>query len=124
MRHFRIAVRILAYPLIALFLITTVPLAPARAAFIGTEDVLQQRDLSADRERVARFLQRPDVRQQLAALGVDPREADARVAALSDQEIVKIAGRIDQIPAGQGFEAALVVALIILLVVLIFKLAR
>ena len=124
MHSFRICSRILAYPLIALFLITTVPLAPARAAFIGTEDVLRQADPSADREKVATFLQRQDVRQQLASLGVDAREANARVAALSDQEIAKIAGKIDRMPAGQGVEVVLVVALIVLLVVLIARLAR
>ena len=120
MHYFRIGVRILAYPLIALFLITTVPLVPAQAAFIGTEDVLQHRDLSADREKVARFLDRQDVRQQLASLGVDPKEVDARVAALSDQEIARIAGKIDQMPAGQGaIEAVLGVALIVFLVLLL-----
>jgi Family of unknown function (DUF6627) len=124
MRHFRTCNRILALPLIALFLITTVPLAPARAAFIGTEDVLRQGNPSTDREKVANFLQRQDVRQQLASLGVDAREANARVAALSDQEIAKIAGKIDQMPAGQGLELVLVVALIVLLVVLIARLAH
>src|SRR5206468_1237046 len=58
MRYFRTCSRILAYPLIALFLITTVPLAPARAAIIGTEDVLQQGSLPAAREKVVRFLER------------------------------------------------------------------
>src|SRR5215831_14141369 len=120
MRHFRTGARLLAYPLIALFLITTVPLAPARAAFVGTEDVLQHRDLSADREKVARFLERQDVRQQLTSLGVDPKEVDARVAALSDQEIARIAGKIDQMPVGQGaIEAVLGVALIVFLVLLL-----
>ena len=50
MRYFRTCSRILTYPLLALFLFTTVPLVPAQAALIGTEDVLQQRDLSAARE--------------------------------------------------------------------------
>jgi Family of unknown function (DUF6627) len=124
MHHFRTCTRILAWPLIAVFLITTVPLAPARAAFVSTEDVLRQDNSSTDREKVAAFLQRQDVRQQLALLGVDAREADARVATLSDQEIAKIAGKIDRMPAGQGVEVVLVVALIVLLVVLIFKLVR
>jgi Family of unknown function (DUF6627) len=120
MQGFRIYSRILAYPLIALFLITTVPLAPARAAFIGTEEVLRQANSSADREKVATFLQRQDVRQQLTSLGVDAREVDARVAALSDQEISKIAGKIDQMPAGQGWFGILIgAALIVFLVLLI-----
>jgi hypothetical protein len=120
MRYLRTCSRILTYPLIALFLFTTVPLVPARAALIGTEDVLRQHDLSAGREKVARFLQRQDVREQLASFGVSPSEVDARVAALSDEEIARIAGKIDEMPAGQGaVEVVLIAALIIFLMLLI-----
>ena len=64
------------------------------------------------------------VREQMVALGVDPSEVDARLAALSDQELSQIAGQIDQLPAGQGPLGLLVVVLlIILLVVLITRAA-
>jgi hypothetical protein len=119
MRYFQTCSRTLTYPLIALFLFTTVPLVPARAALIGTEDVLQLPDVSADREKVARFLERQDVRQQLASLGVNPKEVDARVAALSDQEIARIAGKIDQMPAGQGAVAVVIIAALIIFLALL-----
>jgi uncharacterized protein DUF6627 len=120
MRYFRIYSRILTYPLLALFFFTTMPVVPAQAALIRTEDVLQQPDLSAARDKVARFLERQDVREQLAAFGVNPAEVDARIAALSDEEITRIAGKIDQMPPGQGpFGVVFTVALIILLVLLV-----
>ena len=121
MHGFRICTRILVWPLIAVFLLTIVPTAPARAALISTEDVVRQANPSNDREKVTAFLKRQDVRQQLVFLGVDVREADARVATLSDQEIAKIAGQIDQMPAGQGVEAILVIALLVLLIILVAK---
>jgi len=121
MHRFRTYTRILAWPLIAVFLLTIVPTAPARAALISTEDVVRQANPSGDREKVTAFLKRQDVRQQLVFLGVDLREADARVATLSDQEIAKIAGQIDQMPAGQGVEAILVIALLVLLIILVAK---
>jgi hypothetical protein len=121
MHRFRTYTRILAWPLIAVFLLTIVPTAPARAALISTEDVVRQANPSGDREKVTAFLKRQDVRQQLVFLGVDLREADARVATLSDQEITKIAGQIDQMPAGQGVEAILVIALLVLLIILVAK---
>jgi hypothetical protein len=121
MHRFRIYTRILAWPLIAVFLLTIVPIAPARAALISTEDVVRQANPSGDREKVTAFLKRQDVRQQLVFLGVDLREADARVATLSDQEISKLAGQIDQMPAGQGVEGILVIALLVLLIILIAK---
>jgi hypothetical protein len=121
MHGFRICTRILVWPLIAVFLLTIVPIAPARAALISTEDVVRQANPSNDREKVTAFLKRQDVRQQLVFLGVDVREADARVATLSDQEIAKIAGQIDQMPAGQGIEGILVIALLVLLIILVAK---
>lgn len=121
MHCFRTCTRVLAWPLIAVFLMTIVPLAPARAALITTDDVLRQVSPSGDREKVTAFLKRQDVRQQLVFLGVDVREADARVATLSDQEIAKIAGQIDQMPAGQGVEGILILALLVLLIILIAK---
>ncbi len=66
------------------------------------------------------FMLREDVQQQLTTLGVDPEEAARRVASLSDEEIRQIAGRLDELPAGQdGFSAVAGVILIIFLVLLI-----
>ena len=123
MHHFRTCTRLLALPLIAVFLMTMVPIAPARAALIATEHVLHQANPSTDREKVAAFLQRQDVRQQLVFLGVDVREADARVATLSDEEIAKLAGKIDQMPTGQGVPMILIIALLVLMV-LVANVAR
>ena len=56
----------------------------------------------------------------MVALGVDPEEARARVASLSDREIGQIAGQIDRLPAGQGVLVALIgAALFVFLVLLI-----
>jgi len=55
----------------------------------------------------------------MVALGVDPSEVDARIAALSDQEISQIAGHIDEMPAGQGVLGAIIVALLIVFIVLL-----
>ncbi len=59
----------------------------------------------------------------LVALGVNPEEASARVAALSDAERHALAERLDEVDAGGSAAAALAVAIIVgLLVVLILEL--
>ena len=68
---------------------------------------------------MAAFLGREDVRAQLKALGVSPDEAEARVAALSDAEIKRIAGHIDSLPAGQGAVGAIVGAAVLIFVLLV-----
>jgi hypothetical protein len=72
-----------------------------------------------ERRKVDAFLQRQDVRDQMVAFGVDPQEAQARVASLSDREIREIAGRIDRLPAGQGVIVALIGAAVFIFLVLL-----
>ena len=84
--------------------------APAHAGLVTTEGALE-------RERVAALLERPDVQAALAAYGVSPRDAQSRVAAMTDAEAAELAARIDELPAG-GIDilgAVLIVFLVLLL---------
>jgi len=70
------------------------------------------------------YLAREDVRAALAAQGLDPEEAQARMASLSDGEVRQIAGQLDQLPAGgDGLGIIIAVLVIVLLVILILKVA-
>jgi hypothetical protein len=79
----------------ALVLSLAIPAAPACAEQLGTATAL-----AGDRERIAAILARPEAQAQLQARGVDPAEAQARVAALTDEEAAQLAARIDPLPAG------------------------
>ena len=62
------------------------------------------------------LFERDDVRAQMEALGVDRAEVVARLASLSDAEVREIAGRLDELPAGQSvIEGILVVAGLVLI---------
>jgi hypothetical protein len=109
---------------VALFLavvmfVISMPLGAAQAALVSTEEVLAQGDGAAARARVLAFVERAEVREQIAALGVDPDEAAARVAALSDAQVREIAGRLDQLPAGQSAVGAVIGAILIIFLVLL-----
>ena len=43
-------------------------------------------------------MSRGDVRDKLAELGVDATDIEGRLAALSDQEIARLAGQIGRLP--------------------------
>jgi hypothetical protein len=90
-----------AHLMAAVMFLTSLPLGVAQARLITTEEILTQA-APGDRERVAAFLEREDVRQQMGALGVDPDEALAQVASLSDEEVRQISGHLDNLPAGQS----------------------
>lgn len=77
----------------------------AQAATIGAEQVAQSEGVAlrpADDARalIEATLDRADVVAGLQARGVDPAQARARVAALSDAEAQSVAQRIDAAPAG------------------------
>jgi hypothetical protein len=115
--------RAIALTMVLVLLISSLPQGVAQAALITTDQVIgaqTQGGAQHERRKVEAFLQRQDVRDQMVAFGVDPAEAAARVASLSDGEIREIAGQIDRLPAGQGVIVALIgAALFIFLVLLI-----
>jgi hypothetical protein len=97
------------------------PHPSALAALVATDAVAHRE--GDPRERVNRFLAREDVRATLEAQGVDPAEAQARVAGLTDSEIAQIADQVDKLPAGGVIGLVIGVLIIVLLVVLILKVA-
>ena len=94
--------------------VTTIS-APAQAAMIATQDAAAA---ASDRQRVNAFLDRGDVAARLQALGVKPADAKARVAALSDEDVSTLAGRMDALPAG-GFVGDIIGALVLVFLVLL-----
>ncbi|MGD2151165.1 MAG: PA2779 family protein [Desulfobacterales bacterium] len=93
--------------------------APARAVMVNTDAVFKQNRHDLSRERINMFIDRSEVQKQLEAWGVNPDEAKARVDCLSDQEIERIAARIDQLPAGSGALGTIVGAALIIFLVLL-----
>jgi len=103
-----------------LMLTTSLTSVTASAASISPEAVLAETTRSAldsQRAELAQWLQRDDIRSQMQALGVDPRLAEERVAALSDAEVQDLHGRLDEARvAGSGVVGALVFIFVLLLV--------
>ncbi len=86
---------------------------------ISTEKVVS--DLSAERTRIAGWLNRTEVKNKLVEWGVSTEEAGTRVAALSDSEVRQVASRMDQLPAGGdgiylGLGALVLIGIILILI--------
>ena len=92
---------------------------PAQAAMVGTDAVLVQQQGTLDRGQLLEALAREDVRVQLQALGVNPAEARARIAALSDAELQSLAGKLHELPAGGDVLGLAVFLFLVLLVTVI-----
>jgi len=101
------------------FSMTLIPAGTANAGLISTDRIIEQERVTSDRERVASFVARDDVRKEFQKHGVNPDEAAARVAALSDAEIGQIADRLDSLPAGQDAASAIIGAAVTIFVILL-----
>jgi hypothetical protein len=112
-------IRAIALTMAVVMAVLSVPLGVAQAGLVSTQQVLAERTVAEARTRVEAFVGRDDVRAQMVALGVDPIEAAARVASLSDAEIQLIAGQLEELPAGQGAVGAVVGAILIIFLVLL-----
>jgi len=88
---------------------------PAQAGMLPTTVVAS----STAKERLIAALERSDVRAQLASLGVNPLDAKARVAALTDEEAAQLAARMDTLPAGADGGALLGAIVLIFMVLLL-----
>lgn len=111
--------RFIALPLVALMMAVSVPLGVAQAALVGTEQVVDPSQADTNRQRVAAFIARDDVRAELRKMGVDGAEAERRVAVMSDIEIQRIATKIDASPAGQGAAGAVIGAIVTIFIILL-----
>lgn len=111
--------RTIAGTMAVTMLMTAMPINIARADMVTTDQVIEELSVADARTRVMSFVLREDVGRQLTMLGVEPEEAARRVASLSDDEIEEIAGRLDELPAGQSAVGAVVGAIVVIFLVLL-----
>lgn len=90
--------------------------ATATAGVISTQQALSAEMRAAKETQVRSSLARDDVRQAMQRLGVDPADADARIASLSDAELVRMQGELDSLPAGGDALAVIGVVFLVLLI--------
>lgn len=115
----QLSVKSITMATIIAFSASVTPIVPVSAALIGNDHVAQVQVLEGNRATVNEFMNRADVRTKFESLGVDPGEANLRVAALSDAEVAKLAEQIKSAPAGQSLGGLVGAAVLIFIVLLI-----
>jgi hypothetical protein len=91
----------------------------ARADVISAEQFLSAVDRRATLDSVNKALAREEVQRALKHYGVDPSDAAARVAALNDQELMLLAGDLEELPAGGLLGTVGLAAIVILILELV-----
>lgn len=108
--------------IIASFLALTmlsINLTPVYAGMMTTTDAIQLEQGAVERAQLVSLLEREDVRDQLAGMGVDPEEAKQRVAAMTDQQIQELNQRLETLPAGSSTFGTILIVLLIVFIVFI-----
>ena len=123
MKSIRRHVQTVGIIMAVMMILISTPHQVALAALIDTETVLTESNGQESRDYLKQLLEREDIRSALIAEGIDPAEAEARLASLSELEIIELADQIESLPAGQdAFGLVIAVLVIVILVLVIMKL--
>jgi len=105
---------------LAILMITIfTPCQTVLAKMILTEAVMESNRADEARVYVNRVLVREDLKAALMSQGIDMKEAKARIDSLSDTEIVLLADKIEQLPAGGDPLGTIIGAMVFIFIVLL-----
>ena len=107
-----VVVQLVSFALLAMGMVQS-----SGAALIGTQQLIASDAQQSRVGRIEAMLAQEDVAQELVRLGVAPEDVMARVANLSDNELMTLEGRLDQHVAG-GDALALIGAVFLVLLIL------
>lgn len=103
------------YRLITRVLIVSMIWVPfsVQAAMVGTDQVVASATDQLNRDKVLNFMSRGDVVKQFESLGLSASVAKDRVNAMTQDEVNRVAGKIDSLPTGADNSGAWVAGVII-----------
>lgn len=115
MNYFRrLQNKICAVLVVAIF--GTAVQATAFAGVVSTTDIVDAQQVQQERNRLHDWMARDDVREQLTAQGVNIDDAVARVDAMTDEEVMLMAAKMDEMPAGSGTLELVVIGALVLVI--------
>ncbi|MDX1800999.1 MAG: PA2779 family protein [Marinobacter sp.] len=97
-------------------MVTTMWSVPAMAGMVGTGDMIASQQTQVDRQELLSMLERQDVQDKLASMGVSKSEVQKRVQSLTPQELSSFNQQLAQAPAGEGVVGIIVLFLLVFIV--------
>ena len=121
MKSIRKRISIISLFMATIMLLIAIPYQPLLAAMVPTEATIYLYQFKAQdaRDHLKTLISRNDIKNALISQGIDPDEAKARVDSLSDSEVIEVADKIEQLPAGGGAFGAVIAASVIVFLVLL-----
>ncbi|MDX1635473.1 MAG: PA2779 family protein [Marinobacter sp.] len=88
----------------------------ATAGLVGTADVLTEQHADVDRQALMSMLERQEVKEALASMGVDEAEVENRVQSLTPAELAEFNQQLAEAPVGQDVVGIIVLFLLVFIV--------
>jgi hypothetical protein len=86
------------------------------AAIVSTSDLVATEQSKVGRESLLNSLEREEVRTALTSQGVDLEMAKQRVSSMTDEEVRALNQKLDEMPAGGGVVATVVIIFLVLVI--------
>lgn len=119
MKFIRKKISFISLFMATMMLLIAIPYQPLLAAMVPTEATIYRIKAQDARDHLKTLISKNDIKKSLISQGIDPMEAKARVDSLSDSEVIEVADKIEQLPAGGGAFGAVIVASVIVFLVLL-----
>ena len=119
MKNIRIVLKPVGLFLAVFMFMLSGPSQSVMAAMIGTESVIDVDKAQSARLYLGSLLAREDIKNALQSQGIDPREAENRIASLTDEEAIRVADQLQQLPAGGDFLVTLLIVVFLVFVILL-----
>lgn len=110
--------QLLVGSLVTVLLFAGLASSNTHAGIVSTGDVVTEQQNTVNREQLIQDLDRAEVRAELERFGVDPEQAQDRVAAMTDAEVLELSAGVDQFIAA-GDAGVVTILLVIILFVLL-----
>ena len=110
--------RILSKTLSAVLTLTlmSMPFHSAQAAMIANDVIINQAQQRDAKTELMQTIQRADVREQLASMGVGQAAVESRIDLMTHEEIARLNQQIDELPAGGDVLGVLLVIFIVFVI--------
>ena len=103
------------------FTLTELPVMKAQAGLITTQEAFSDYTRGDGEQTIHNFIARSDVKDKLVELGVDPFDAQKRIAGLSDSDVKKLNDDIQKATLAGDVGGILVIVLLVILIIYFAK---
>ena len=98
------------------FSLLLLPLTQAQAAIVTNGQLMYDMQQLNDKELILQSINRADVQEQLADMGVSTAELEERINQMTGEEIAQLNQQLNELPAGSGVLGIIVLVFVVFVI--------